>query len=100
MRHFSLARSPEEPQFGLALLKLVIELRLDRKASLRDAMARALHGMRVDREAFHRHVLANRDHYLAVEEVVDVVRYLIRLGDNVKLGPQILLRTMRNPMAT
>jgi 2-hydroxycyclohexanecarboxyl-CoA dehydrogenase len=43
---------------------------------------------------------ANRDHYLAVEEVVDVVRYLIRLGDNVKLGPQILLRTMRNPMAT
>jgi short-subunit dehydrogenase len=43
---------------------------------------------------------ANRDHYLAVEEVVDVVRYLIRLGDNVKLGPQILVRTMRNPMAT
>jgi short-subunit dehydrogenase len=43
---------------------------------------------------------ANRDHYLQVEEVVDVVRYLIRLGGNVKLGPQILLRTMRNPMAT
>jgi hypothetical protein len=30
---------------------------------------------------------------------VDVVRYLIRLGDNVKLGPQVLVRTMRNPMA-
>jgi len=43
---------------------------------------------------------ANRDHYLHVDEVVDVARYLIRLGDNVKLGPQILLRTMRNPMAT
>jgi 2-hydroxycyclohexanecarboxyl-CoA dehydrogenase len=43
---------------------------------------------------------ANRDHYLQVDEVVDVVRHLIRLGDNVKLGPQILLRTMRNPMAT
>ena len=43
---------------------------------------------------------ANRDHYLQVDEVVDVVRYLIRLGDNVKLGPQILLRTMRNPMAS
>jgi len=43
---------------------------------------------------------ANRDHYLHVDEVVDVARYLIRLGDNVKLGPQILLRTMHNPMAT
>ena len=65
MRHISLARSPEEPQFGLALLKLVIELRLDRKASLETAMRRALHGMRVDREAFHRHVIAHRDRYLA-----------------------------------
>jgi hypothetical protein len=26
-------------------------------------------------------------------------RFLIRLPDNVKLGPQILVRTMRNPMA-
>lgn len=43
---------------------------------------------------------ANRDHYLQVDEIVDVVRYLIRLGDNVKLGPQILLRTMRNPMSS
>jgi hypothetical protein len=29
-----------------------------------------------------------------------VARYFIRLGDNVKLGPQILVRSMRNPMAT
>jgi len=35
-----------------------------------------------------------------LDEVVDVVRYLIRLGDNVELGPQIALRTMRNPMAS
>jgi len=34
-----------------------------------------------------------------VEEVVDVVRYLLLLGDNVKLGPEILVRTMRNPMS-
>jgi hypothetical protein len=33
-------------------------------------------------------------------QVVDVVRYLIRSGGNVKLGPQVLVRTMRNPMAT
>ena len=42
----------------------------------------------------------NRDHYLHVDEVVDVVRFLIRSGDNVKLGPQILIRTMRNPMTS
>jgi short-subunit dehydrogenase len=42
---------------------------------------------------------ANRESYLHVDEVVDVARFLIRLGDNVKLGPQILVRTMRNPMA-
>jgi short-subunit dehydrogenase len=36
--------------------------------------------------------------FLTVEEVVDVARYLLHTGDNVKLGPQILLRTMRNPM--
>lgn len=42
---------------------------------------------------------ANRDHFLRIEEVVDVVRYLLRAGDNVKLGPEILVRTMRNPMA-
>jgi NADP-dependent 3-hydroxy acid dehydrogenase YdfG len=41
---------------------------------------------------------ANRDNFLRVEEVVDLVRYLLRAGDNVKLGPEILVRTMRNPM--
>lgn len=43
---------------------------------------------------------ANPRHFLQVEDVVDVVRYLLHTGDNVKLGPEILLRTMRNPMAT
>jgi len=42
---------------------------------------------------------ANRDAYLRVEEVVDVVRFLLRLGDNVKVGPEVAVRTMRNPMA-
>jgi len=42
---------------------------------------------------------ANPADFLTVEEVVDVARYLLHTGDNVKLGPQILLRTMRNPMA-
>jgi hypothetical protein len=65
LRHISLARSPEEPQFGLALLKMVIELRMNPGGTLEDAMARALRGMRVDREAFHRHVTAHRDRYLA-----------------------------------
>jgi hypothetical protein len=42
---------------------------------------------------------ANPASFLQVEEVVDVARCLLHTGDNVKLGPQILLRTMRNPMA-
>jgi 2-hydroxycyclohexanecarboxyl-CoA dehydrogenase len=42
---------------------------------------------------------ANRDDYLRVEEVVAVVRFLLDLSDNVKLGPEILVRTMRNPMS-
>jgi len=42
---------------------------------------------------------ANRDAYLGVDEVVDVVRFLLRLGDNVKVGPDVAVRTMRNPMA-
>jgi short-subunit dehydrogenase len=41
---------------------------------------------------------ANRDNFLLVDEVVDVVRFLVRLGDNVKIGPEVLVRTMRNPM--
>lgn len=36
--------------------------------------------------------------FLRVDEVVDVVRFLLHTGDNVKLGPEILVRTMRNPM--
>ena len=43
---------------------------------------------------------ANPANFLTVGEVVDVARYLLHTGDNVKLGPQILLRTMRNPVAT
>jgi NADP-dependent 3-hydroxy acid dehydrogenase YdfG len=39
------------------------------------------------------------NNFLRVEEVVDVVRYLLHTGDNVKLGPEILVRTMRNPLA-
>jgi hypothetical protein len=65
LRQISLARSPEEPQFGVALLKLALELRHDRRLSLQDAMARALRGMRVDREAFYRHVMANPERYKA-----------------------------------
>jgi hypothetical protein len=41
---------------------------------------------------------ANPANFLTVEEVVDVARYLLHTGDNVKLGLQILLRTMHNPM--
>jgi NAD(P)-dependent dehydrogenase (short-subunit alcohol dehydrogenase family) len=41
---------------------------------------------------------ANPDNFLRVDEVVDVVRYLLHTGDNVKVGPEILVRTMRNPM--
>jgi NADP-dependent 3-hydroxy acid dehydrogenase YdfG len=41
----------------------------------------------------------SRENFLHVDEVVDVVRYLLGLGDNVKLGPEVLVRTMRNPMA-
>ncbi len=43
---------------------------------------------------------ANPRNFLTVDEVAEVVRYLLHAGDNVKLGPEILLRTMRNPMAT
>jgi hypothetical protein len=31
--------------------------------------------------------------------VVEVIRFLLRLGDNVTLGPEILVRTMRNTLA-
>jgi short-subunit dehydrogenase len=42
---------------------------------------------------------ANPGNFLRVDEVVDVVRYLLHTSDNVKLGPEILVRTMRNPMS-
>jgi hypothetical protein len=41
---------------------------------------------------------ANRSAYLAVDDIVEVVRMLLTLGENVKVGPEILVRTMRNPM--
>lgn len=37
--------------------------------------------------------------FLAVEDVVGVVRFLLSQGENVKLGPEILIRTTRNPLA-
>jgi 2-hydroxycyclohexanecarboxyl-CoA dehydrogenase len=43
---------------------------------------------------------ANPGNFLEVDEVVDVVRFLLHTRGNVKLGPQVLVRTMRNPMAT
>lgn len=70
MRTISLARSPEEPQFGVALLKLVLELRRHRRGTLEEAILRCLKGMRVDREAFRRYVFDHRDRYeLAVAGV-------------------------------
>lgn len=42
---------------------------------------------------------ANPDNFLQVNDVVDLVRFLLHTGDNVKLGPEILVRTMRNPMS-
>lgn len=42
---------------------------------------------------------ANPANFLQVEEVVDIVRFLLHTSDNVKLGPEILVRTMRNPMS-
>jgi NADP-dependent 3-hydroxy acid dehydrogenase YdfG len=41
----------------------------------------------------------NPETYLKVDEVVDMVRFLLKQGDNVKMGPEILIRTMRNPFA-
>ncbi|GIV97615.1 MAG: oxidoreductase [Herpetosiphonaceae bacterium] len=41
----------------------------------------------------------NRDDMLTVEEVVGIVRFLLTQGKNIKLGPKILIRTMRNPFS-
>ncbi len=35
--------------------------------------------------------------FLAVDEVVSVVRFLLEQGVNVKMGPEILIRTTRSP---
>ena len=43
---------------------------------------------------------ANRGNYLLVDEAVDMVRFLLHTGNNVKLGLEILLSTMRNPMTS
>ena len=43
---------------------------------------------------------ANPANFLQISDVADIVRVLLRSGDNVKLGPEILVRTMRNPMAS
>jgi NAD(P)-dependent dehydrogenase (short-subunit alcohol dehydrogenase family) len=40
---------------------------------------------------------ANPHNFLQVEEVVGVVRFLLTQGANVKMGPEILVRTTRNP---
>jgi len=63
LRPLQLARTPEEPQFALALLKLVIELRHDKKLPMEQAIVRALKGMRVDRECFRRWVVDHRERY-------------------------------------
>jgi short-subunit dehydrogenase len=42
----------------------------------------------------------NRASFLTVGEIVQLARFLLCLGDNVKIGPEVLVRTMRNPMAT
>jgi NAD(P)-dependent dehydrogenase (short-subunit alcohol dehydrogenase family) len=54
----------------------------------------------VDTDMSHDIPDLNPSNFLRVDEVVDVVRFLLHTGDNVKLGPEILVRTMRNPMAT
>ena len=39
----------------------------------------------------------NPSHFLTVEDVVGVVRFLLTQEANVKMGPEILIRTTRNP---
>lgn len=41
----------------------------------------------------------NPRNFLTVEEVVGIVRFLLTQGANVKMGPEILIRTTRNPFA-
>jgi NAD(P)-dependent dehydrogenase (short-subunit alcohol dehydrogenase family) len=51
----------------------------------------------VDTPMSEAHPDAARERFLTVEDVADVVEGLLLQGDNVKLGPQILIRTMQNP---
>ena len=51
----------------------------------------------VDTPMSHDHPDATRQRFLTVEDVTDVVEGLLLQRDNVKLGPQILVRTMQNP---
>lgn len=39
----------------------------------------------------------NPANFLTVDEVVEVVRFLLCQGENVRMGPEIVLRPMRNP---
>lgn len=39
----------------------------------------------------------DRSRFLAVDDVVAVVRELLLQPENVKMGPEVLIRTMRNP---
>ena len=41
----------------------------------------------------------NPHNFLKVEEVVDLVRFLLTQGANVKMGSEILMRTTRDPFA-
>jgi hypothetical protein len=54
----------------------------------------------VDTEMGHVVPRAGRTSYLTVGEVVDVASFLDPAGDNVNIGLQVLVRTMRNRMAT
>jgi NAD(P)-dependent dehydrogenase (short-subunit alcohol dehydrogenase family) len=42
---------------------------------------------------------ANPRNFLRVEDVTGVVRFLLTQGTNVKMGPEILIRTARDPYA-
>lgn len=41
----------------------------------------------------------NVGNILATDDIAEIVRFLLLQGDNVKMGPEILVRTMRDPHA-
>lgn len=41
----------------------------------------------------------NVENILTAGDVAEIVRFLLRQGDNVKMGPEILVRTIRDPHA-